>query len=660
MKSEKNTACWIWYPGDFEIYHSMLLHGRRQQHGFDYPPFWHIPRPEHHIRFSRSFSVPCDTDINVCVKGKGYLISDGMMTRTDTVLHYAAGEHTLLAMIENIGTFPALYIDSPYLKTGVGWVCERLDGELPRPAAYDPVFPSPDDDPAVFPFAYEDIPVCAEEEIPGGVLYDFGRENFGPVTVRRTEDMGEILIVYGESRGEALDPENAILWERLPAGAGEITLVPRAFRYLGVTAEKGKPEISAKLEYVPFPDLASFSCDDPEIAGIWEICARTFHLCSREFYLDGIKRDRWVWSGDAYQAFTVNPYFCFEPAVIRRTIRALLGKPPVRQHVNTINDYSAYLILSVWEYYFMTGDLAFVRSVWEETKDLYAFILSRLDERTGYVVPRSGDWIFIDWGNIDTTGATCAEQILLWKAHLTMDGLSRALGEEDFAYHARADKLRAAVMRDFYDEKQGTFIDSYESGKRHISRQTHVFAILFGFVSGDMAKNIYRSVLCNDSVEPITTPYFKYYELNVRCMMGDTEMTQTYIDEYWGGMKKLGATTVWEQFDPRKTGEEHYGMYGKKYGCSLCHIWGSGPLALLGRYVAGVKATDIAYRSFEVAPCPGKYRQFDAVVPVKDGSVKVSYHDGTVRVFSDVPGGTLRFGGKSIPIPAGTEVTLDR
>ena len=33
-------AQWIWYYGDFEIYHTLQLHSRRQEYGADYPAFW--------------------------------------------------------------------------------------------------------------------------------------------------------------------------------------------------------------------------------------------------------------------------------------------------------------------------------------------------------------------------------------------------------------------------------------------------------------------------------------------------------------------------------------------------------------------------------------------------------------------------------------------
>jgi hypothetical protein len=54
------------------------------------------------------------------------------------------------------------------------------------------------------------------------------------------------------------------------------------------------------------------------------------------------------------------------------------------------------------------------------------------------------------------------------------------------------------------------------------------------------------------------------------------------MKDYWGGMLKLGATSFWEEYNPQKKGAEHYAMYGREFGKSLCHAWGASPIYLLG------------------------------------------------------------------------------
>ena len=294
--------------------------------------------------------------------------------------------------------------------------------------------------------------------------------------------------------------------------------------------------------------------------------------------------------------------------------------------------------------------------IWDDVKALYRFIVERLDEN-GYVVKRDNDWVFIDWSEIDKEGAPCAEQILLWKTCRIMAALSELMGEEG-DYLARADALRENILRDFWDGERGAFIDSFTSGKRNITRHANIFAILYDFVDEEKAARITEGVLLGKLARPITTPYFKFFELMALAKRGEIAAVQEFILSYWGGMVDLGATTVWEQYDPTEKGTAHYAMYGQKYGRSLCHAWGSGPLALLGQYVAGVRPTDVAYRTFEVAPAPGSWKKFKAVVPLKDGKVTVTFENGCVTALATRTGGTLRFAGKEVAMPAGEEVRI--
>ena len=73
----------------------------------------------------------------------------------------------------------------------------------------------------------------------------------------------------------------------------------------------------------------------------------TFRLCSGIFFIDGAKRDKWIWSGDAYQSFFVNRYLMADADIDQRTILALRGNDPMTRHINTIVDYSLLWLLGV-------------------------------------------------------------------------------------------------------------------------------------------------------------------------------------------------------------------------------------------------------------------------------------------------------------------------
>ena len=531
----EKRAKWIWYEGEFETYHHELLSLRREEFGAQRAAFWDIARPYTVVRFKKTVDVKEDTVLHVKTRGQGFLsLQDGdyPFYPLNTDIPLKKGRYVFWVEVFNRETFPSIFIDNKYCFTDETWAAGLFERKV-LPAACEPAFCSEKDDPAVFPFRYRPLTPVATEHINNGVLYDFGKETFGIVTIARLSKTDDVRLTYGETREETLDYAHAIIKERLTR-RDRLIRPSRAFRFLFIENKDGEPPLlKVKYEYLPIKNKAAFSCDNPLVKGIWETCAYTFELNSREFYLDGIKRDRWVWAGDAYQSFRVNRYFNVDDGIIKRTIKALLGKPPYERHVNKINDYSAFLIAAVWEYYFSSGDVDFLKAVWEKVKALYAFIVGRLDGR-GYVVKRDFDWIFIDWGDVDKGDqergdATCAEQIMLWVTYEAMEKISAALGETcDCKKRAKA--LKKRIFSDFYDMEKGCFIDCKDSGKSHVSRQANVLAVEFGLTDKRQSEKIAESVVLNDEIPPITTPYFKFYELSALCRLCYLDKIQSYLE----------------------------------------------------------------------------------------------------------------------------------
>jgi hypothetical protein len=91
-------------------------------------------------------------------------------------------------------------------------------------------------------------------------------------------------------------------------------------------------------------------------------------------------------------------------------------------------------------------------------------------------------------------------------------------------------------------------------------------------------------------------------------------------------------------------------MYGMKYGRSLCHAWGAGPVYLLGRYYLGVKATSAGAETFEVRPHTGGLDKIMGTVPLNGGYVYVEYENGRLKVYTDKTGGTLILGNKKLAL----------
>ena len=644
-----DKAVWMWNYGDYELFHNIKLHSRRQEFGMDFPPFFPIAGITPLAIFSAKVNVPEDDFITVKLNGKGRIGVDYKFYPPGDKIPVPKGERHIEITVINEKGLPAAYVCGKYVKSGKAFGCSQFRGDY-KPVGCMPEYRSPSANVEKFPFKYRKVYPVREEETDGGTLYDFNEESFGLIVLEGLESSAAVY--YGESREEALSRGDAILSESVKA-AKKTTLRARAFRYIYV---KGAKPVSlyAKLEYLPDKSIGEFRSDEALVGKVFEVCKHTFNLCSREFYLDGIKRDRWVWAGDAYQTYIINRYLNRDDETVKRTIIALLGKPPYTAHINTINDYSAYLIMMTADYYENTADADFIKAIYPRVKALYLFIKERLDEN-GFVVERPGDWIFIDWADFDKEGPHSFEQILLYKVCVSMRNLAMAVGDDEGFIQNEA-LLKEKIYQKFYDKELGGFIDGYVSGKKQISRQQNVMAVLTGFTTEKENALILEKVLKNPAVPPIKTPYFKFYELCAFCELGEVKVAQDMITEYWGGMLNDGATSFYEEYDPAVTGIEKYAMYGNKFAKSLCHAWGSGPIAMLLKYVAGVRVKD-GGKSFTVTPRPGKYKKFTATVPVFGGAVKVIYDNGKIKVAASVSGGKLIVGGKTYIINEKSPVT---
>lgn len=648
-------------PGDFELYHGMLLHNRRTFRTNYYSPGWRIDGPRCNLYLYKKavLDKPETITLYANTKDAGMLV-DSTMYSTGTTVSLDVGEHMIKVYAFKDGGFPTVYCVGDTFASDETWT-HRSFGAIDLPAGVNDMYTELSDNPEVFKFSYERLTPVQTETTPEGILFDFGCERFGNLIFENiTPADAKFLIVCGESREEALDPKNAIVKVNAEATDGMFKSTTVAFRYIFVPHFGGTYDFSADYEFLPLEDKGAFRSDDELINKIWDVSAYTLHLNSRECFLDGIKRDRWAWSGDAYQSYFVNYYLMNDNDIVRRTQRILRGSDPMTMQINTISDYTFYWIMSMWEYYFHSGDLAFIRSTYPMMLSTMAFIEGRLDS-DGFYTKREGDWVFVDWSNFDKeSGPLCAEQMLLCRTYDCMAKCAALVddkaGEEKYTALSRV--LLEKINTLYWDEDKNAFVDDYKTGNRNVTRHANIFALLFGLTSEERQAKIITHVIKNKEICPITTPYFEFFELDAMCRIGEFDYMIDMLHSYWGGMIAHGATTIWEEYFPDRTRLENYAMYGKPYGKSLCHAWGASPIYLLGKYALGVCPTAPAYETYEVKPNLMRFGSFEGKVPTPNGTIFVKADKNSVTVLSDVPGGTLVVGGASYPIEAGKELTV--
>lgn len=683
MAKTSDKALWIWYPGDFEIWLGNIFNNRRTERGAMFPPFWKQDSHWPCVEFLRRVELDRPETIHIWAEGRFSLkIDDKLQFGEPASYTLPAGKHSVSIKVWNQATPPALFIQSESLPTDARWTVTYEDkiwidengvahgsGIYLKPGSWD--FDSPEARPSLFRLTCEPRKAVSCENVGNGgrsILVDFGKETFGYLVLRGVKGRGQVDVFYGESRAEAMDREYCETLDRFEVGEGDFTAPDsKAFRYVMVDLPEGLGvgEISMLYEYLP-QDVSrsgSFECSDPEVNEIWKVGAYTMDLTTREFMMDGIKRDRWTWSGDAIQSYLMNYYLRFDSATVKRTIRQLRGKGPVTSHVNTILDYTFYWFNSIYDYYLYTGDIEFIHEMYPKMEELMEYVLGRLDANS-FATGCSDDWVFVDWVDfpMHKRGSLCFEQLLFIKSLETMDICRKLAGKEGGPdYGGLARKVLSRVRKTFWSPEAHAFMHALEPELNpQVTKFPNMFAILYGYVGKKRRQEILRHVMHNPAVPEINTPYMRFYELEALCRCGLQDEVMETIRSYWGGMLKEGATSFWEKYNPEMHGDEHLTMYGRPYGKSLCHAWGASPIYLLGRYFLGVEPLSPGYRTWQVKPSRGDLEWIKGDVPTPFGKIHVEMDGSHVSVTAPegIGEGVLIAGGRKVPVKPGETTSI--
>jgi hypothetical protein len=164
-----------------------------------------------------------------------------------------------------------------------------------------------------------------------------------------------------------------------------------------------------------------------------------------------------------------------------------------------------------------------------------------------------------------------------------------------------------------WDQQSSVFRDGWEAGNLgdKVSEQANCWAIAFGTAPPELATHIIDAIFRKRRATVRTgTPYFAHYVLTALAAGKEYGLALEYIRSQWKPMLDWGATTWWEQWEPK---------------ASFCHGWSSAPTWYLSAEVLGVQPSKPGWEEILVAPHPSGLAWARGKVPTPFGDVAVAW-----------------------------------
>ena len=488
-------------------------------------------------------------------------------------------------------------------------------------------------------------------DVRPGFMLDFGEELYGGVsiTLGKTDDHApaRLRVRFGESYTEAMGTPNQdhAIHDQVISAAwlGTTEVGNTGFRFVRIdladdaTAAVEVQGVRAVSLLRPLEQVGSFQCSDDRLNRIWQVGARTVHLCLQDLLWDGVKRDRLVWIGDTHPEASVVSAVFGEVDVVPASLDFARDEAPLPTWMNGISSYSLWWVIVHRDWYLRYGRIDYLQEQRPYLLGLVEQLLRHIDEKGMETLPALR---FLDW---PTSGDPIAVHAGL-QALLTL-GLSAAAELCDaLREHTAAGRCRDGCVR----------------LRRHVLaapgvKSANALLALAGLYD-PVAAN--RNELARDPLAGLST-FYGYYVLQARALAGDIAGGLHVIRNYWGGMLDRGATTFWEDFDlewlqdsgridaPTPAGKKDlhadFGGYcyvGLRH--SLCHGWAAGPTAWLSEHLLGVKPVTAGFSKARVRPHWGGLDWVRGTYPTPHGPIRVELNrlaDGTPDVSIEVPTG---------------------
>ncbi len=424
------------------------------------------------------------------------------------------------------------------------------------------------------------------------------------------------------------------------------------FRYLTVVArgltKALKIKLSVRTAEYPFEMRGNFKCSDETLNAIYAACRKTQQICSLDAYVDTPWREQAQWWGDARVQAKNTFYIDGDARLLKRGIRSIAGQTtpwgltyghaPTSAHNCILPDFSLTWILTLWDYYWQTGDLSLLKEQWPRVQEILAYF-ERHDilSPSGLLRHDRRLWYFGDWSNLYKGDVPAF--LNLWNL-LTLRKLTEMLklaemDKEAKAIEEKAKKQEQLIIEKLYDKQKGLIRDGLDENEKPVdsySVHEQVLAVMLDIIpeasKGMTEKKLIPFIRQEEQDGAIPSPFWSTYPFEVLDLSGHGREVVDFIRNKWEPMLSTGTT--WE----------HY-TWNTIRAWSSSHAWTAHPSYHFVNILAGVKQTKANWESIEFSPCfPENIDFAEALVPSPRGDIKAGWkreEDGKITASISLP-----------------------
>ena len=428
---------------------------------------------------------------------------------------------------------------------------------------------------------------------------------------------------------------------KMPEYIGEVL----PFRYCEVEGYKSTLHANdLEREMVSYPfdmNAASLSTSDPVLNRVWDICRYSVKATSfTGLFVDG-DRERIPYEADALISQLCHYAADREFTLSRRTIEYLLDYP------TWPTEWILQAVLMAWNDYLFTGDARLLESRYDI---LRAHCMESIIQGNGLMSttlnPQEKPFLesirrnekirdIVDWPHSGSLGLApgyggeddgfvysdynAVVNAYAYRALSLMGEIASVLHKDSEAVEllGKADVLKKAFRKAFYDKKKGYYVDgpSADSGavERHASLHSNMFALLFGLVPEKNSKKVTDFMISRGMACSV---YGSQFLLEALYQSGRGEdalrlMTDQSLRS-WYNMIRVGSTITLEAWDDSFKPNQDWN-----------HLWGAAPGNIIPFRLMGVMPLEPGFSKVRIQPQPGSLERAEMTLPTIRGTIRM-------------------------------------